>query len=140
RAGRRCHAGAGAGGRAAPARRRRPGRAVRRRAGGAAARRHVLVLPVPRVVLPARHARAALPAAALAAVYGVAVTVGPTADVSVNDLFLYRSMTSLVAAGQVPYHDWQFEYPPLAIVPIALGGVFGNDEATYAVTFALLML
>jgi uncharacterized membrane protein len=92
------------------------------------------------VVLPARHARRAGPAAALAAVYGLAVTAGPTANVEVNDLFLYRSMTSLVADGLVPYHDWEFEYPPLAIVPIALGGVFGNDEATYPVTFGLLML
>ena len=49
-------------------------------------------------------------------------------------------MTSLVADGLVPYHDWGFEYPPLAIVPIALGGLFGNDAATYAVTFAVLML
>ena len=49
-------------------------------------------------------------------------------------------MTSLVAGGLVPYHDWEFEYPPLAIVPIALGGVLGNDEVTYPVTFGALML
>ena len=49
-------------------------------------------------------------------------------------------MTGLVADGLVPYHDWEFEYPPLAIVPIALGGVFGTGERAYAVTFAVLML
>ena len=92
------------------------------------------------MVLPARHARRAGPAAALAAVYALAVTVGPTANVEVNDLFLYRSMTSLVAGGLIPYHDWEFEYPPLAIVPIALGGMFGNDEATYPIVFGVLML
>jgi hypothetical protein len=92
------------------------------------------------VVLPARHARRLGPAAALAAVYGLAVTVGPTANVEVNDLYLYRSMTGLVQDGLAPYHDWGFEYPPLAIVPIALGGAFGNTEAIYPVTFGLLML
>jgi Glycosyltransferase family 87 len=49
-------------------------------------------------------------------------------------------MTGLVADGLVPYRDWAFEYPPLAIVPIALGGVLGTDEPTYAATFAVLML
>jgi hypothetical protein len=92
------------------------------------------------VVLPARHARAAGPAAALVAVFVVAVTVGPTANTEVNDLYLYRSMTSLVRDGLVPYHDWAFEYPPLAIVPIALGGAFGVGEGVYPVTFAVLML
>lgn len=49
-------------------------------------------------------------------------------------------MTGLVQDGLVPYHDWAFEYPPLAIVPIALGGAFGNTEAIYPVTFGVLML
>ena len=49
-------------------------------------------------------------------------------------------MTGLVQDGLAPYLDWGFEYPPLAIVPIALGGAFGNTEAVYPVTFGLLML
>jgi uncharacterized membrane protein len=49
-------------------------------------------------------------------------------------------MTGLVQQGLAPYLDWGFEYPPLAIVPIALGGAFGNTEAVYPVTFGLLML
>jgi Glycosyltransferase family 87 len=49
-------------------------------------------------------------------------------------------MTSLVAGGLIPYHDWEFEYPPLAIVPIALGGILGNGETTYPIVFGVLML
>lgn len=49
-------------------------------------------------------------------------------------------MTEFVQDGMRPYLAWQFEYPPLAIVPIALGGAFGNDEVTYPVVFGLLML
>jgi uncharacterized membrane protein len=92
------------------------------------------------VVLPARHARRAGPAAALVLAYLIAVLVPPWSSAEVNDLFVYRSMTAFVQDGMVPYHDWVFEYPPLAIVPIALGGVLGLDEPTYAVVFAALML
>jgi hypothetical protein len=49
-------------------------------------------------------------------------------------------MTGLVQDGLLPYHDWGFEYPPLAIVPIALGGAFGTTETIYAVVFGALML
>lgn len=49
-------------------------------------------------------------------------------------------MTGLVRDGLLPYHDWGFEYPPLAIVPIALGGVLGTGPVIYAGVFALLML
>jgi uncharacterized membrane protein len=49
-------------------------------------------------------------------------------------------MTGLVQDGLVPYLDWGFEYPPLAIVPIALGGAFGNTEVAYPITFGLIVL
>lgn len=49
-------------------------------------------------------------------------------------------MTELVQAGRVPYLDWGFEYPPLAIVPIALGGAFGNTEDAYPIVFGLIVL
>jgi uncharacterized membrane protein len=79
------------------------------------------------------------PAVALAALFAVATTVGPFSDTTVNDLFVYRSYAGLLAGGALPYRDFPFEYPPLAALPLGLGGVLGRDEATYAFVFAVLM-
>jgi hypothetical protein len=81
----------------------------------------------------------AWPAFALAVLCGVATTVGPFSDTTVNDLYVYRTYAELLAAGNLPYLDFGFEYPPLAALPIGLAGLPGRDEATYAVSFALLM-
>jgi uncharacterized membrane protein len=81
----------------------------------------------------------ALPAVALAVLWAVATTVGPFSDTTVNDLFVYRSYADLLAAGRLPYVDFGFEYPPLAAIPLWLAGLPGRDEATYAVSFAVLM-
>jgi hypothetical protein len=63
-----------------------------------------------------------LPALALVAIYALATTVGPTSDTSVNDLYVYSVYADLLRDGQLPFHDFAFEYPPLALLPIALGG------------------
>ena len=81
------------------------------------------------------------PAAARRLVLALAVVVcttsGPTRRTS-------RSPTSSSTGrlrgpasqdGLVPYRDFAFEYPPLALVPIALGGVARHGEATYQVVF-----
>lgn len=80
------------------------------------------------------------PAVALAVLWAVATTVGPFSDTTVNDLFVYRSYADLLAGGALPYRDFAFEYPPLAALPLGLGGVLGRDEATYAVVFSVLMV
>ena len=59
---------------------------------------------------------------------------------SVNDLYLYRSITGLLAEGSLPYLDFDFEYPPLAALAIGSGGLFGTGELAYARTFAVVML
>ena len=79
--------------------------------------------------------RLALAGAALLAVYGVATTVGPFSDVTVNDLYVYGVYADLLHAGQLPYVDFGFEYPPLAAVPIWLAGVPGLDDPTYAASW-----
>jgi uncharacterized membrane protein len=81
----------------------------------------------------------ALAGVALAVVYAVATTVGPFSDITVNDLYVYGVYADLLHAGQLPYVDFGFEYPPLAAIPLWLAGVPGLDDATYAVSFAVLM-
>ena len=81
----------------------------------------------------------ALPALVLALAWALATTIGPFSDTTVNDLFVYRSYADLLAGGRLPYVDFGFEYPPLAALPIWLAGLPGRDEATYAVSFAVLM-
>lgn len=62
------------------------------------------------------------PALALVAVYALATTVGPTSDTTVNDLYVYSVYADLLRDGLRPFADFGFEYPPLALAPIALGG------------------
>jgi hypothetical protein len=76
---------------------------------------------------------------ALALLWAFATTIGPFSDTTVNDLYVYRTYAELFVHGHLPYLDVGFEYPPLAALPIGLAGLPGTGEATYAVTFAVLM-
>ena len=87
-----------------------------------------------------RRLEHAAPLLALALTYALATTVGPFSDTTVNDLFVYTSYAELLSAGQLPYLDFGFEYPPLAAAPLWLAELPGRDEATYAVSFALLIV
>jgi hypothetical protein len=85
-----------------------------------------VVLPLPR----GRAVRAlsrpptgvALSVAALVAVWLVATKHGPFSSIEVNDLFVYGQYKALLDHGLVPYRDFDFEYPPLALPPIAIAG------------------
>jgi hypothetical protein len=79
------------------------------------------------------------PAVALVAVWAFATRVGPFSDITVNDLFVYRSYAALLADGRLPYLDFGFEYPPLAALPIGLAKLPGGGEAGYELSFAVLM-
>jgi len=90
-------------------------------------------------VIGAERTQLALAGAALLVVYAVATTVGPFSDITVNDLYVYGVYADLLHAGQLPYVDFGFEYPPLAAIPIWLAGVPGLADPTYAVSFGALM-
>jgi len=72
------------------------------------------------------------PPAVLVLVWTVATAVGPTSDTDINDLYVYSFIRDQVLAGDVPYRDFLFEYPPLALLPIVLGNG--------AVALSILML
>jgi glycosyl transferase family 87 len=81
------------------------------------------------------------PAAALAAVWAVALFHGPTADTHITDVNVYRGYADALAAGREPYSGFAFEYPPLALVPMWLAGVTdAGSYASYDVSFAVVML
>ena len=64
-------------------------------------------------------------ALALLAVFAVATTTGPFSDVTVNDLYVYRRYATCSHDGRLPYRDFGFEYPPLAVILLWLAGVPG---------------
>lgn len=74
---------------------------------------------------------------ALATVFVLATTVGPTAHTEVNDLYVYSVIAHLLDGGLVPYRDFGFEYPPLALPAIWLPNELGGDPATWLAVEAL---
>ncbi|WP_187369226.1 glycosyltransferase 87 family protein [Baekduia soli] len=58
---------------------------------------------------------------------------GPLSDTRVSDLYLYAQYHDLLHSGLVPFRDFSFEYPPVALAPIWL---VGGDETQ----MSLLML
>lgn len=91
--------------------------------------------------LAARPLPSWLPAAGLlGAAWLATFAVGPWADESVSDLFVYRSYAELFLDGLVPFRDVAFEYPPLGALPLWLAGLAGVEEEPYRLAFGLLML
>ena len=80
------------------------------------------------------------PGLALVVVGVLATTVGPTADTRITDLSVYARDAELLLSGHLPYRDFAFEYPPLALAPITAGAALGTAPRAYAIVFGLLML
>jgi hypothetical protein len=76
----------------------------------------------------------------LLAGWALTLWVEPWSDERVNDLFVYRSFTEPLLDGGLPYHDFAFEYPPLAAPAIALPGVLGTGAESFRWSFALWTL
>ncbi len=53
-----------------------------------------------------------------------------------SDVALYDTYATRVLDGELPYHDFFFEYPPLSLVALVLPKLTGLD---YAISFRLLM-
>ncbi|HEY4095725.1 MAG TPA: glycosyltransferase family 87 protein [Baekduia sp.] len=59
---------------------------------------------------------------ALIVVWLVSTHHGPFSGDAINDLYVYSVDHALLADRLVPYRDFDFEYPPLALLPIGLIG------------------
>lgn len=79
----------------------------------------------------------ALPALLL---IGIAVATLPSVSgYHSQDLELYRNSATNLVRGLLPYRDFAFEYPPLALLPFTLAGVFAKPSAELG-SFALAFL
>jgi hypothetical protein len=57
----------------------------------------------------------------------------------VTDVALYRAYGEQMASGSVPYRDFAFEYPPLALPGFLLPALVTSGLTPYSIVFALLM-
>lgn len=84
--------------------------------------------------------RRSLPALAVAlaiVVWAIPLQLGIYADSVITDIPTYQRAYDQIASGQVPYADFNLEYPPLAAGLFWLAGAL---PGSYGVTFSILML
>ncbi len=60
---------------------------------------------------------------------------GIASDPDVNSFYNYMMM---IKDGQVPYKDFDFEFPPCMLIIYALPGIFTSDHGTYVLIFGAL--
>jgi uncharacterized membrane protein len=75
-----------------------------------------------------------------AACYALIMWVHPWADDRISDIRLYAGVAHSIQIGRLPYRDFLFGYPPLAIPVMILGGIGGTSYEAYRDTFMWLML
>lgn len=73
--------------------------------------------------------RLAAPPLALIFVWLIFTNRGPFSSTAVNDLYVYGQYARQLADGLIPYKDFDFEYPPLALAPI---GLLGDHEVAFS--------
>lgn len=76
--------------------------------------------------------------AVLAVAFGATLLLPPWSDESVGDLGVRSSYAATMLDGELPYRDFDFEYPPLAWPAIALPGALGVAEGDYRLGIAIL--
>ncbi|MBA2505631.1 MAG: hypothetical protein H0V29_06750, partial [Thermoleophilaceae bacterium] len=86
-----------------------------------------------------RPRRAAGPAVLMGAAFLVSAAFLPWSDESVSDIPVLQDFARLFLAGNLPYADFPFEYPPLAWPALALAGLGGTaDQDSFLAGLGLL--
>lgn len=88
-----------------------------------------------RKTLPILAALVAAHALVLAVVVALAAANGPAFQVEI-----FRDYADKILAGQVPYADFPYEYPPLSLFILILPRLFTSDPTLYAALFGAEML
>jgi hypothetical protein len=74
------------------------------------------------------------------ACYAAIMWVHPWSDDRISDIRLYAGVAHSIQIGRLPYRDFLFGYPPLAIPVMILGGIGGTSYEAYRDTFMWFML
>ena len=74
------------------------------------------------------------------ACYALIMWVHPWSDDRISDIRLYAGVAHSISIGRLPYRDFLFGYPPLAIPVMILGGVGGTSYEAYRDAFMWFML
>ena len=74
------------------------------------------------------------------ACYALIMWVHPWSDDRISDIRLYAGVAHSISIGRLPYRDFLFGYPPLAIPVMILGGIGGTSYEAYRDTFMWFML
>ena len=75
-----------------------------------------------------------------AACYALIMWVHPWSNDRISDIRLYAGVAHSIQIGRLPYRDFLFGYPPLAIPVMILGGIGGTSYEAYRDTFMWFML
>lgn len=89
--------------------------------------------------MPRAERRAVLGAAAFAVLALVVKAWWAASGRQVSDVSLYLSVGDRIARGEVPYADFDFEYPPGALPVLALPALVSDGRTGYDVWFGLLL-
>lgn len=84
---------------------------------------------------------ASLLAAALAAcAAGLIITSGFVGDAGISDTVVYATYGERIASGDMPYRDFEVEYPPGALVPFVVPALVSSTQSRYDDFFETLMV
>ena len=89
--------------------------------------------------MTARTTRLATLAAVVGLATGLLLTSGLVGDPGISDTLVYERYGERIAGGDVPYRDFEVEYPPGALIPFVLPALVSSTHDRYEPVFEVLM-